>query len=86
MIEIKPKVKMDIEASCVTSDGRDVKDIIKDICNISHDAIEYSSIANQDLDALINKNPGMNAKQIQNRYFNHRASQVSHRSDLQGIR
>ena len=31
MIEIKPKVKMDIEASCVTSDGRDVKDIIKNI-------------------------------------------------------
>lgn len=69
MIEIKPKVKMDIEASCVTSDGRDVKDIIEDICDISHDALEYASVARQDLEELIIKNPRMNAKQIQNRYL-----------------
>ena len=69
MIEIKPKVKIDIEASCVTSDGRDVKDIVEDICSISHDAIEYSSIARQALEELIIKNPGMGAKQIQNRYL-----------------
>lgn len=69
MIEIKPKIRMEIESSCVTSDGRDVKDIIEDICSISHDAIEYSSVANQDLEELISKNPGMSAKQIQNRYL-----------------
>lgn len=69
MIEVKPKIRMEVEASCVTSDGRDVKDIIKDICDISHDAIEYSSAANQDLEELISKNPGMNARQVQNRYL-----------------
>lgn len=68
MVEVKPKIRMEVEASCVTSDGRDVKDIIQEICDISHDAIEYSSIACQDLEELISKNPGMNAKQIQNRY------------------
>lgn len=69
MIEIKPKIKMDIETSCVTSDGRDVNDIIEDICSISHDALEYSSVALQDLEELIIKSPGMSAKQIQNRYL-----------------
>lgn len=69
MIEIKPKVKMDIETSCVTSDGRDVNDIIEDICKISHDALEYSSVANQALEELISKNQGMSVKQVQNRYL-----------------
>lgn len=69
MIEIKPKIRMEIESSCVTSDGRDVKDIVEDICSISHDALEYSSVARQDLEELIIKSPGMSAKQIQNRYI-----------------
>ena len=69
MIEIKPKIKMEIESSCVTSDGRDVKDIIEDICSISHDALEYSSVARQDLEELIIKSPGMSAKQVQKRYL-----------------
>ena len=69
MIEIKPKIKMEVEASCVTLDGRDVKDIVEDICSISHDALEYSSVARQDLEELIIKSPGMSAKQVQNRYL-----------------
>lgn len=69
MIDIKPKIKMEIESSCVTSDGRDVKDIIEDICNISHDALEYASVARQDLEELIIKSPEMSAKQVQNRYL-----------------
>lgn len=69
MIEIKPKIRMEIESSCVTSDGRDVKDIVEDICNISHDALEYSSVARQDLEELITKGLGMSAKQVQNRYL-----------------
>ena len=69
MIDIKPKIKMEIESSCVTSDGRDVNDIIEDICSISHDALEYASVARQDLEELIIKSPGMSAKQVQNRYL-----------------
>lgn len=60
---------MEVEASCVTSDGRDVKDIVEDICSISHDAIEYSFVVRQDLEELIIKSPGMSAKQVQNRYL-----------------
>lgn len=69
MIDIKPKIKQSIEVSCVTSDGRDVNDIVEDICHISHDALEYSSVARMDLEELIIKNPGMSAKQVQNRYL-----------------
>ena len=69
MIEIKPKIRMEIESSCVTSDGRNVQDIVEDICSISHDALEYSSVARQDLEELIIKSPGMSAKQVQNRYL-----------------
>ena len=69
MIDVKAKIKMDIESSCVTSDGRNVQDIIEDICSISHDALEYVSVARQDLEELIIKSPGMSAKQVQNRYL-----------------
>lgn len=69
MIDIKPKIKQSIEVSCVTSNGREVNDIIEDICSISHDALEYSSVARQDLEELIIKSPGMSVKQIQNRYL-----------------
>ena len=69
MIEIKPKIRMEIESSCVTSDGRNVQDLVEDICSISHDALEYSSVARQDLEELIIKSPGMSAKQVQNRYL-----------------
>lgn len=68
MIEIKPKIKMDIETSCVTSDGRDVNDIIEDICSISHDALETASIWRQNIEEEVTKNEH-DVKSLQRRYL-----------------
>lgn len=68
MIEIKPKIKMDIETSCVTSDGRDVNDIVEDICSISHDALETASIWRQNIEEEVTKNEH-DVKSLQHRYL-----------------
>ena len=69
MIHLYVQQKTVPEFEVVTSDDRNINDIIQELCNISHDAIEYSSVARQDLEELIIKNPGMSVKEIQNRYL-----------------
>lgn len=68
MIDVKAKIKMDIESSCVTSDGRNVQDIIEDICSISHDALETASIWRQNIEEEIIKGEH-DVKSLQHRYL-----------------
>ena len=56
MITVKPKITQKLEVDIVTDDGKDINDILKQICEIAHDGITYASMMRQECD----ENPALN--------------------------
>lgn len=50
MISIEPKIHQKLEVDIVTDDGRDINHILEEICKISHNHLEASSIDRQELE------------------------------------
>ena len=50
MITIKPKITQKLEVDIVTDDGKDINDIIEEICEIAHDRLEMSSMFRQEVE------------------------------------
>ena len=48
MITVKPNITQKLEVDIVTDDGKDINDILKEICEIAHDGITYASIMRQE--------------------------------------
>lgn len=56
MITGEPKITQKLEVDIVTDDGKDINDILKEICEIAHDGITYASMMRQECD----ENPALN--------------------------
>ena len=56
MITVNPKITQKLEVDIVTDDGKDINDILKEICEIAHDGITYASLMRQECD----ENPALN--------------------------
>ena len=56
MITVNPKITQKLEVDIVTDDGKDINDILKEICEIAHDGITYASMMRQECD----ENPALN--------------------------
>ena len=50
MISVKPKIHQKLEVDVVTDDGKDINDILEEICKIAHDHLEASSVDRQELE------------------------------------
>lgn len=49
MITVKPKITQKLEVDIVTDDGKDINDILKEICEIAHDGLMDASMIRQDV-------------------------------------
>ena len=56
MITVNPKITQKLEVDIVTDDGKDINDILKEICDIAHDGIMDASVIRQECD----ENPALN--------------------------
>lgn len=56
MITVKPKITQKLEVDIVTDDGKDINDILKEICEIAHDGLMDASLIRQECD----ENPALN--------------------------
>ena len=50
MITVNPKITQKFEVDIVTDDGKDINDILKEICEIAHDGLMYASMIRQDVE------------------------------------
>lgn len=44
MITVKPKITQKLEVDIITDDGKDINDILKEICEIAHDGLMDASM------------------------------------------
>ena len=56
MITVNPKITQKLEVDIVTDDGKDINDILKEICEIAHDGLMDASLIRQECD----ENPSLN--------------------------
>lgn len=50
MITVKPKITQKLEVDIVTDDGKDINDILKEICEIAHDGLMDASMIRQEVE------------------------------------
>ena len=50
MITVKPKITQKLEVDIVTDDGKDINDILEQICEIAHDGLMDASMIRQDVE------------------------------------
>ena len=60
MISVKPKITQKLEVDIVTDDGKDINDILEQICEIAHDGLIDVSIIRQECDENIALNTAKN--------------------------
>lgn len=53
MITIKPKITQKLDVDIVTDDGKDINDILKEICEIAHDGLIETSMIRQDVEGVV---------------------------------
>lgn len=52
MVTVKPDIKQKLEVDIITDDGREINDILEDICTEAHEALTISSMKRQELDGI----------------------------------
>ena len=50
MITVKPKITQKLEVDIVTEDGKDINDILEQICEIAHDGLMDASMIRLDVE------------------------------------
>ena len=50
MISIEPKIRQELDVDIVTSDGRNINDILKEISRVAHERLLMASMDRQELE------------------------------------